>query len=105
MLLWSGEGVGGVRMMVEELCEEVVEVKRVSNGVMAIVFVFEEDVLMLICGYAPQCGQSLDDEQSFYYELRCKWDIHSVDDIVVCLGGLNGYVGRYIDEFDAVHCA
>ena len=36
-LWWSGkgDGVGGVRVMVEELCEKVVEVRRVSDRVMA----------------------------------------------------------------------
>ena len=61
-LWWSGkwDGVGGVGAMVrEELCEKVVEVRRVSHGVMTFV-VFEEDVLRLICGYAPQSGKSLE---------------------------------------------
>ena len=56
-LWWSGrgDGVGGVGVMVkEELCEKVVEA-RTSDRVMTVV-VFEEDVLSLICGYAPQSG-------------------------------------------------
>ena len=65
-LWWSGKGdrVGGVGVMVkEELCRKVVEVRRVSDIVMSVV-VFEEDVLRLICGYAPQSG-SLEEKQSF----------------------------------------
>ena len=53
-LWWSGKGngVGGVGVMVmEELCEEVEEVRRVSDSVMTVV-VFEGDVLRLISGYA-----------------------------------------------------
>ena len=34
--------------------EKVVEVKRVSDKVMAVVLFFEEDVLRLICWYALQ---------------------------------------------------
>ena len=34
--------------MKEELCEKVVEVRRISDGVVG----FEENVLRLICGYA-----------------------------------------------------
>ena len=41
----------------EELCEKVVEVGRVSDRVMTVVVVFEEDVLRLICGFAPQSGE------------------------------------------------
>ena len=55
--LWwygKGDGVGDVEVMVkEELCEYVVEVRRASDRVMTVVVVFEEDVLRLICGYAP----------------------------------------------------
>ena len=29
--------------------------------------------------------------------------MHSADDFVMCLGLLNGHVGRYIDGFDGVH--
>ena len=43
-------------MVKEELCVRVVEVRRVSDRVMTVVVVFEEDVLRLICGYASQCG-------------------------------------------------
>ena len=42
-------------MVKDELCEKVVELRRVSDRVMTLV-VFEEDVLRLICGYDPQCG-------------------------------------------------
>ena len=53
-LWWCGKGDGdGVGVMVkEELCDKVVEVRRVSRRVMNVVVVFEADVL-LICGYAP----------------------------------------------------
>ena len=39
--------------MVELLCEKVVEIRMVIDRVVTVV-VFEEDVLRLICGYAPQ---------------------------------------------------
>ena len=62
--LWlsgKGDGVGGVGVVVkEELCEKVVEVGKVSDRVMTLVVVFE-DVLRLICGYAPQSGRSLEE--------------------------------------------
>ena len=38
----------------------------VSDRVMVVVFVYEEDVLRLICGYVPQSGRSLEENQSFY---------------------------------------
>ena len=104
-LWWSGkgDGVGGVGVMVkEELCDEVVEVRGVSDGVMALV-VFEEDVLRLIFGYAPHSGRSLEEEQSFYDKLKCEWDVHSAVDLVMCLGDFSGHVGRHMDGFDGIH--
>ena len=101
------DGVGGVGVIVkEELCEKVVEVRRVRNRVMTLV-VFEEDVLRLICGYAPQSGRSLEENQSFYYELKCEWDMHSTADLVIswmiCFGDFNGHIDRHIDGLDGVH--
>ena len=64
MLWWSvRDGTGGVRIMVKEICEKLVEVKRVSGRVMAFMFDFEEDVLRLICGCALQSGRSLGENQ------------------------------------------
>ena len=68
-LSWSGkdDGVGGVGVVVkEELCEKMLEVRMVSDGVMAVVIVFLKDVLRLICGYAPQNGRTFEKRQSFY---------------------------------------
>ena len=50
-------------MVREELCEKVVEVRGVGDGVMTLV-VFEEDVLRFICGYAPQSARCLEEKQS-----------------------------------------
>ena len=29
--------------------------------------------------------------------------MHSTDDLVICMGDINGHVGRQIDGFDGVH--
>ena len=105
-LWWSrkGDGGGGVGVMVkEELCEKVVEVRRVSGGEMTLDAVFGEDVLRFICGYAPQSGRSLEEKQSFYDKLKCEWDMQSADDVVMYSGDFNGHIGRYIDGFDEEH--
>ena len=70
---------------------------------MMTVVVFEEDVLRLICGYIPQSGRSLEEKQSFYDELKCEWDMHSADDLAVCLDDINRHAGRNIDGFDGMH--
>ena len=69
---------------------------------MVLVDVLEEDVLRFICGYAPQSGRSLEEKQPFYDELKCEWEMHSADDLVMWLGDINGHVGRHIEGFDGV---
>ena len=85
-LWWSGKGngVGGVGVMVkDELCEKVVEVRRVSDRLMSVFVVFEEDVLRLICGYAPQSGSGFEENHSFYDELKGELYMHCAGDLVM----------------------
>ena len=67
--LWwcgKGDGVGGVGVIVmEELFEKVVEVRRVSDRAMSLDVVLEEDLLRLISGYAPQGGRRLEQSSLF----------------------------------------
>ena len=103
---WSGKGdeVGGVGVMVkEELCEKDVEVRRVSGRVIAVVVVFEEDVLRLICGNALQSERSLKEKLSFLDKLKSELHIHSAGNLITSSCDVNGYVGRHIDGFDGVH--
>ena len=71
--------------------------------VMTVVAVFEEDVQRLIFGYAPQSGRSFEKKHSFYDKLKCEWDMHFADDLVICMGDVSRHVGRHIDRFDGVH--
>ena len=32
---------------------------------------------------------------SLYDKLKCEWDMHFADDLVMCLGNFNGHVGRH----------
>ena len=84
------------------LCEQVLEIRRGSDRVMTVV-VFEEDVLRLICGYALKSGRSLEEKQTSNDELKCEWDMHTAEYLVMCLGDLNGHTGRHIDGFDGLH--
>ena len=90
-----------MELVKEELCEKVVDVRRVSDRVMTFV-VFEEDVLRMTCGHAPQSGRCLEEKQCSYDELKCEWDMHFADDLAMCLGDINGNVGRHIDGIDEV---
>lgn len=105
-LWWKGnnDGVGGVGVLVkEELCEKVVEVRRRNDRVMTIVMVFEEEVVRLICGYAPQSGRTREEKECFYDELAGELDVHSEGELVLCVGDFNGHVGKRFDGFEGVH--
>ena len=69
---------------------------------MTVVVVFDEDVLRLICGDAPQTGRCLEEKQSFYDELKVEWDMHNADDLVMCLGDFGIHLCRHIDGFYGV---
>ena len=49
--------------MVKEMCE-VVEVRRVSDRVMAVVLAVEEDMLRLMCRYARQSVGSFEENKA-----------------------------------------
>ena len=66
---------------------------------MTAVVVFEEYILRLFCGYAPQCGRCLEGSQSFYDELKGEWDMHSADDLVMCMSDFIGHIGSHVDRF------
>ena len=57
----------------------------------------------MICGYAEQRSRNFDEKLYFYDELKGELDMHSADDLVMCLGDFNGHVGRNIDGVDGVH--
>ena len=63
------------------------------------VVVCEEDVLRLTFGYPPQSGRSFEEKLSFYDELKCEWDLHFADDLIMCLGDFNDtLVGILMDS-------
>ena len=64
--------------------------------------IFEEDMMRLIHGYAPQSEKNCE-VNSLYDELKCEWEMHSADDLVMCLGDFNAHVGKHIDSFDGVY--
>ena len=52
-------GTGGVGMLVKELCDKVVEVRRKNDGTIAMIMTFGKEILRVICGYGQQSGGHL----------------------------------------------
>ena len=71
-LWWSGNdaGFGGVGILVkEEISGNVVEVRRKSDRVMAIVLTLGREVICIICAYKPQSGRPNTEKVHFYDEM------------------------------------
>ena len=105
-LWWFGndDKVGGVGVLVkEELCKNVVEVRRRSDRVMAMSFVFGEEVVRVICAYAPQSGRTDIEKERFYEELTHEWSMANANEMVLGLGDFNGHVGKYAEGFEGIH--
>ena len=49
----------------QELYAKIVEVRRVNDRMMSLAIVFEEEVLRVVCAYAPQSGKSIEEKEFF----------------------------------------
>ena len=85
--------------MKEELCVKVVEVRRKSDRVIAIVLVFEKEVLRVIYAYALKVGRP-ECEKDQFYDMASEWDFQNPNKMVLGPGDFNGHVGRRIDGFE-----
>ena len=67
--LWrSGnqEWYGGVGVLAtEELNDKAIAVRRVNVRVMSLAIVLEEELLRVVCEYAPKCGKSIEEKVIF----------------------------------------
>ena len=66
------------------------------------VLVFEEEVIRVICAYAPQIGRS-ECEKGQFYDMASEWDLQTPGELVLGLGDFNGHVGKRIDGFEGVY--
>ena len=105
-LWWSGDDIRfvGVGILVkEEISGNVLEIRRKSDRVMAIVLTLSREVMRIICAYGPQSGRPNAEKVRFYDEMGNEWDFGSSREIIISLGGFNGHVGKYAEVFEGVH--
>ena len=91
--------------MREELGEKVVEVWRKSDRVMTMVLAFEEEeeVIRVMCAYAPNVGRLECKKEQFYNDMASEWTLQNPEEVVLGLEDFNRRVGRQIDGFESVH--
>ena len=105
-LWWSGNDAGfrGVGILVkEEISGNVVEVRRKSDRVMAIVLTLGREVMRIICAYGPKSGRTDAEKVHFYDETGSEWNLESSSEIIVSLRDFNGHVGKCAEGFEGVH--
>ena len=88
--------------MKKEIFGKVVEVRRKSDRVMAIVLTLGKEVIR-ISAYGPQSGRPNTEKVRVYDETASEWDLGSSSDITLSLRNFNGHVGKCAIGFEGVH--
>ena len=70
-------------MVKEEISGNVVEVRRKSERVMAIVLTLGREVMRVICAYEPHSGRQDAEKVRFYDEMGSEWELGSSSEIIV----------------------
>ena len=100
----NDDKTGDVGILVkEELSEKVVEVRRRCDRVMAIELLFGEDVMRVICAYAPHSGKPDAEKERFYEEMAREWSMGNANELVLGLGDFNDHVGKCAEGFQDIH--
>ena len=85
-------GIGIVVM--EQLVESVLEVKRVSDRLMAINLEVKGSILNIVSAYAPQVNNSMEEKNDFWEDLDGLIESISKEERIVLGANLNGHVGE-----------
>ena len=90
-------------MVKQEISGNVVEVRKKSDKVMAIVLTLGREIMRIICAYGPQSKKPDAEKVRFYDKMGSEWDLGSSGEIIVSLGDFNGHVGKCAEGFEGVH--
>ena len=80
--------------MSEELEKSVLEVKRVSDRLMAIKLEVKGSILNIVSAYTPQVGNSMKKKNDFWEDLDGLIEVVSKEERIVLGADLNGHVGE-----------
>ena len=105
-LWWCGnhDKTGGVGTSIrEELCENVVEVRRRCERVMAIGLVFEEEVVKIICAFMHNNEKTqMLRMRDFFEEMAREWSMANANELALELRDFNGHVGKCAEGFEGM---
>ena len=78
----------------KKLAESVVEMKRVSDRLMAMKLEIKGSILNIVSGYAPQVNYSMEEINDFWENLNGLIKSISTEERIVSGADLNGHVGE-----------
>ena len=78
----------------KELAESVVEVKRVSDRLMAMKLEIKGSILNIVSAYAPQVNNSMEEKNDFWEDLNGLIESISKEERIVSGADLNGHVAK-----------
>ena len=81
-------------MVMEELAESVLEVKRVSDSLMAMKLEVKRSILNIVSAYAPQVNNSMEEKNDFWENLNGLIESISKEERIVLSADLNEHVGK-----------
>ena len=80
--------------MREELVKSVLEVKRVSDRLMAVKLEVKGSILNIVNAYVPQVGNNMEEKNDFWQDLDRLIESVSKQERIVLGADLNGHVGK-----------
>ena len=82
-----------------ELAESALEVKRVSDRLMAMKLEVKESILNIVSAYVPQVNNSMEEKNDFWEDLDGLIESVSKQERIVLIADLNGHVDEeYIED-------
>ena len=81
-------------MLREELAESVLEMKRVSDKLIAMKLEVNGSILNIVSAYAPQVNNSMEEKNDFWEDLDRLIESISTEERIVLGADLNGHVGE-----------
>ncbi|KAM2865587.1 hypothetical protein COP2_021752 [Malus domestica] len=105
-LWYSGTNrtINGVGIIVDKtLTQDVVDVKRVGDRIMAIKIVIGQELINVISAYAPQVGLDTSSKEKFWEDLGDLVQGIAHTEKLFIGGDLNGHVGRETGNYGGFH--
>ena len=81
-------------MVREEKIESVLELKRMSDRLMAMKLEVKESILNIVSAYAPQANNIMEEKNNFWKDLDGLIENVSKQEVIILGADLNGHVGK-----------